>query len=78
MVYWPSPTASVACQQTAPQLPALVLFLDGIQLAIELPPFPDGRHMLGRFCRELARKAVRLADTVDPDGARHRLMGDQR
>jgi hypothetical protein len=49
-----------------PQLPALVLYLDPVNMAIQLPAIPDGAHVLAKFCRELAREAARLADELEP------------
>lgn len=54
--------------QVTPQLPALVMYLDPVNLAIQLPPFPGGHVVLANFCRELAREAAKLAAEIDPDG----------
>ena len=32
-------------------LPALVIYLDPVNLAIQLPPFPGGELVLANFCR---------------------------
>ncbi len=42
--------------------------LDPVNMAIQLPTFPDGVHVLAKFCRELSREAAKLADTIDPPG----------
>jgi hypothetical protein len=63
-------------------LPALVMYLDPVNLAIQLPAFADGDRVLADFCRELAREAAKLAAEIDPDGEpapperapRHRLV----
>jgi hypothetical protein len=47
-------------------LPALVIYLDPVNVAIQLPPFPGGDAVLAKFCRELAREATKLADTLEP------------
>jgi hypothetical protein len=49
-------------------LPALVLYLDPVNMAIQLPPDPGGDLLLAKFCRELAREAAKLAAEIDPDG----------
>jgi hypothetical protein len=49
------------------ELPALVMYLDPVNLAIQLPPFPGGAQVLAKFCRELSREAAKLAAEVDPD-----------
>jgi hypothetical protein len=77
----PGKEAAVAFMRVTKHLPALVLYLDPVNLAIQLPPFPGGELMLAKFCRELAREAAKLADEIDPatepdpDGARHRADG---
>ena len=48
--------------------PALVMHLDPVRLAIQLPLFSGGDVVLAEFCRELAREAARLAAEIDPDG----------
>ena len=51
--------------QVTSEIPALVLYLDPVNMAIQLPPFPGGDQVLARFCRELAREAAKLADALD-------------
>lgn len=51
------------------ELPALVLYLDPVNMAIQLPSYPDGGRVLARFCRELSREAARLADELDSTNA---------
>jgi hypothetical protein len=48
-----------------PELPALVMYLDPVNLSIQLPPYADGTAVLARFCRELSREAQRLAEHLD-------------
>jgi hypothetical protein len=63
-------------------LPALVMYLDPVNVAIQLPAFSGGDRVLADFCRELAREAAKLAAEIDPDGEaappergpRHRLV----
>ena len=64
----PGKEAAAAFMRVAPQLPALVVYLDPVNLAIQLPPFPGGDVVLANFCRELAREAAKLAAEIDPDG----------
>ncbi|MFC4854100.1 hypothetical protein [Actinophytocola glycyrrhizae] len=78
----PGKVAAAAFMRVTPQLPALVLYLDPVNLAIQLPSFPGGTLVLAKFCRELAREAAKLAAEIDPDGEpappergpRHRLV----
>jgi hypothetical protein len=51
--------------QITSEIPALVLYLDPVNMSIQLPPFPGGGQVLAKFCRELAREANRLADVVE-------------
>lgn len=75
----PGKEAAAAFMRVTEHLPALVLYLDPVNVAIQLPPFPDGDLLLAKFCRELAREAAKLAAEIDPenesavDGPRHRL-----
>jgi hypothetical protein len=64
-----------------PALPALILYLDPVNVAIQLPPFPGGGQVLARFCRELSRDASRLAELLEADGQpspdqQHETSGD--
>ncbi|HEU5476135.1 MAG TPA: hypothetical protein VFV67_36375 [Actinophytocola sp.] len=61
----PGRQAAAAFMKVSPELPALVMYLDPVNMAIQLPPFPDGPSVLARFCRELAREAGRLADKLE-------------
>ncbi|RSM64872.1 hypothetical protein DMH04_50565 [Kibdelosporangium aridum] len=61
----PGKQATAGMVLVTPELPALILYLDPVNLAIQLPPFPDGSLVLARFCRELSREAARLADVLD-------------
>lgn len=75
----PGKDAAVAFIRVTEHLPALVLYLDPVNMAIQLPPFPSGDRLLAKFCRELAREAAKLAAEIDPDnepapgGPRHQL-----
>lgn len=62
----PGPNAEAGFVQVNEHLPTLVLFLDPVNLAIQLPAFQGGDVVLANFCRELAREANKLADAVDP------------
>lgn len=53
--------------------PSLVVFLDPVNLTIQVPPFPNGPEVLARFCRELAREAARFADLLEGRTGRHAL-----
>jgi hypothetical protein len=80
----PGKDAAVAFIRVTQHLPALVLYLDPVNMAIQLPPFPGGDLVLAKFCRELAREAAKLAAVIDPnrdavpDGPRHRLQDRPR
>jgi hypothetical protein len=45
--------------------PALVMYLDPGNIAVQLPPGTDGARLLIKFCRELAREATKLADQLE-------------
>jgi hypothetical protein len=64
----PGPDAAAGYMRVVEHLPALVIYLDPVNVAIQLPPFPGGDVVLAKFCRELAREAAKLAAAVDPDG----------
>lgn len=64
----PGKNAAAAYVQVTEHLPALVMYLDPVNLAIQLPSVPNGEVMLANFCRELAREAAKLAADLDPDG----------
>jgi len=80
----PGRDAAVGYMRLTAELPALVLYLDPVNVSIQLPPFPGGGAVLAKFCRELAREAAKLAAAVDPNegpassegGPRHLLTGD--
>jgi hypothetical protein len=61
----PGKQAAAGMMLITPELPSLVIYLDPVNLAIQLPPFPGGAQVLARFCRELSREATRLADVLD-------------
>jgi hypothetical protein len=79
----PGQEAAAAFVRITENVPALVIYLDPVNVAIQLPPFPGGGLVLARFCRELAREAVKLADVVDPpegvptSGPRHLLRDEE-
>ena len=60
----PGQQAAAAFMRVA-GVPALVIFLDPGNIAFQLPQQADGPQVLGKFCRELAREAVLLADALD-------------
>src|SRR5262245_26634319 len=64
----PGKDAAVAVVQVASRLPTLVVYLDPVNIAIQLPPVPGGEQRLAEFCRELAREASKFALQIDPDG----------
>jgi hypothetical protein len=64
----PGKDAAAAFMRVTPELPALVIYLDPVNVAIQLPASPGGEQQLAKFCRELAREAAKLAAEVDPDG----------
>jgi hypothetical protein len=64
----PGRDAAAAFVRLTPHLPELVIYLDPVNVSIQLPPFSDGDRMLAKFCRELAREAAKLAAEIDPDG----------
>jgi hypothetical protein len=78
----PGKDAAAGFIRITEHLPALVLYLDPVNLAIQLPPFPGGDALLARFCRELSREAAKLAAAIDPageePGPRHALRQDGR
>lgn len=61
----PGPDAAVAFMQVTPELPALVFYLDPVNMAIQLPAAADGRQVLAKLCRELAVEAAKLADHLE-------------
>jgi hypothetical protein len=76
----PGRDSAAAYMRVTPQLPALVIYLDPVNMAVQLPPFPGGDQLLAKFCRELAREAAKLAEDIDPTppapsaGPRHLLQ----
>ncbi len=68
----PGGDAAAAFMRVTPQLPALVMYLDPVNMAIQLPPVPGGAELLAKFCRELSREAAKLAAEIDPDGEHDR------
>ncbi|MCP2248616.1 hypothetical protein [Lentzea aerocolonigenes] len=69
----PGRDAAAAMVRVTPQVPALVIYLDPVNIAIQLPPFPGGSDVLMRFCRELSREASKLADHLGSQEGRHAL-----
>ncbi|HEY0690948.1 MAG TPA: hypothetical protein VGD71_18160 [Kribbella sp.] len=81
----PGRDAAAGYMRVTEHLPALVIYLDPVNVAIQLPPYPGGDLVLAKFCRELAREAAKLAAAIDPAGetgsvasteARHRLRDE--
>ncbi|GDY33000.1 hypothetical protein [Gandjariella thermophila] len=75
----PGHNAEAGMVQVAPGIHALILYLDPVNVAVQVPPFPEGPKVLARFCRQLAREATRFADLLDPawpseNTGRHTLM----
>lgn len=68
----PGRDAAAAFMRVTPQLPALVMYLDPVNMAIQLPSVPGGAELLAKFCRELSREAAKLAAEIDPDGEHDR------
>ena len=64
----PGRDAAAAFMRLTAELPALVIYLDPVNMAIQLPSIPDGPKIMARFCRELAREAGKLAEELDPSG----------
>lgn len=60
-----------------PELPALVMYLDPVNLSIQLPAYVEGAAVFSRFCRELSREAGRLADHIDSAGAPPHPLGNE-
>ena len=69
----PGREAAAGMVHITEELPALVIYLDPVNVAIQLPPFPGGVELLVKFCRELSREAGKLADHLDSRGGRHTL-----
>ena len=73
----PGRDAAAAYMQVTSELPALVLYLDPVNFAVQLPAYPGGDLALAKFCRELSREAAKLAAVVDPDGEPTTSEADQ-
>ena len=73
----PGKEAAAGFIRVTEHLPALVLYLDPVNMAIQLPPYAGGEQMLAKFCRELAREAALLAAAIDPAGEPARSAGDE-
>jgi hypothetical protein len=72
----PGQNAAAAMVHITAERPTLVIFLDPVKVAVQLPPFPSGADVLARFCRELSREAAKLAVHLDEQQGRHVLRGD--
>lgn len=70
----PGREAAAGYMRITANLPALVMYLDPVNVAIQLPPFPGGDLVLAKFCRELSREAAKLAAAIDPDGEPRHLL----
>jgi hypothetical protein len=66
----PGREAAAAFVRVTSELPALVMYLDPVNMAIQLPAVPGGTELLATFCRELSREAAKLAAEIDPAGER--------
>ena len=64
----PGRDAAAGFMRITSELPALVIYLDPVNLVIQLPAHPGGDVVLAKFCRELSREAAKLAAAIDPDG----------
>lgn len=76
---WPGPRAAAGVQEAPAGDPVLAVFIDPVSLVLAVPPFPDGRVVMARFLRELARSATQMAAELDPStewrsGGAHRAM----
>ncbi|WP_309113848.1 hypothetical protein [Saccharothrix sp.] len=65
--------AAAASLVMANGLPTLMIYLDPVNLTVQVPPFPGGREVLARFCRELSREAWKVAERLEAAGGRHAL-----
>lgn len=74
----PGPNAAAAMSRAPGGAPVLVVYLDPVNMTIHSAPSHAGAQELAAFCRELAREADRLADTLDPapTGPRHLRQED--
>ncbi|WP_216205487.1 hypothetical protein [Amycolatopsis aidingensis] len=61
----PGKDAAAGMMWITAELPALVLYLDPVNMMIQLPPSENGRQSLARFCRELEREAGKLAAELE-------------
>jgi hypothetical protein len=75
----PGPHAAAAMTRGPGGAPVLVVYLDPVNMTIHSTPSDTGVREFAAFCRELAREADRLADTLDPasDGPRHLLRYEE-
>ncbi|MCP2166297.1 hypothetical protein [Goodfellowiella coeruleoviolacea] len=72
----PGRDAAAGMVHITEELPALVVYLDPVNVAIQIPPQPGGAASLARFCRELARESLKLAEyLLGHDDGRHALGG---
>jgi len=69
----PGQEAAAGMVHITEELPALVIYLDPVNVAIQLPTFAGGSEVLAKFCRELSREAGKLADHLDGREGRHTL-----
>jgi hypothetical protein len=61
----PGSNWSVGIRWYTPELPALLLYLDPENLAIQLPELADGDVLLSRFLREICHHAGQLATQLE-------------
>lgn len=80
VVCTPGKDAVVGMVLVTPELPALVMYLDPVNLSIQLPAYVEGQAVLARFCHELSKEAGRLAAHLEPGGPQlgHYELGDER
>lgn len=68
---WPGANASASADVLASGERIVSLFFDPMQVAVQVPPFPDGPTVIARFYRQVARVCTQVAAELDPAGALH-------
>jgi hypothetical protein len=64
----PGPQAAAGMTRLEHGTPALVVYLDPVNVTIQAAPTQAGWRELADFCRQLAHESARLAAAIDPDG----------
>lgn len=64
----PGPNSAATVTRLSSGMPALIVYLDPVNMTIQGMPTRAGVREFADFCRELAHEATRLAETIDPDG----------